>query len=127
LSLVKCLRDDWFLSASLPVGLVKTYLKVVLVDILILIALYYVVADQQSRVSYAASPHGHTSVGYSVSFGYSLFTQIFTMSGPGVTLSSPPTLDWIQVLVFALVLLNGWFLYSVYRGRSRAPASQPPV
>jgi len=34
-----------------------------------------------------------------------------------VSLTSPPTLDWVQLLVLVLVAVNGWFAYRVYRSR----------
>ena len=115
-------ENDWFLSPREVVGNMRTYIAVLLVDALVLVALFYVNADWQWRIAYAASPHGHTS-GYVPSFSYSLFTQIFTMSSSGVSLASPLTLDWIQVLGVALVIINGWYLYSTYAKRKTPPAS----
>lgn len=100
----------------------KTYYFVLLIDAILLVAVFYVVGDIQWRVADAGSPHGRTS-GYSTSFTYSVFTQVFTMTGKGVVLSSPPTLDWVQVLAVALLVVNGWFLYSVYAGRKNKPAA----
>ena len=39
------------------------------------------------------------------------------MAGSTVSLTSPPTLDWIQLLVLVLVAVNGWFAYRAYRSR----------
>ena len=103
----------------------RSYVVVLLLDALLLVALFYVSSDMAWRTAYAMTPHGHTS-GYSVSFSYSLFTQIFTMSAGGATLASPPTLDWIQVLGVAIVLLNGWYLYTAYsKGRPHPAAPEP--
>ena len=99
----------------------KSLVLVLLADAMLLLAVFYVVGDLQWRVAYASSPHGHTT-GYAASFSYSIFTQVFTMSGSGVTLSSPLTLDWIQVLALVLVVLNGWYVYSlVARRRKEVP------
>jgi hypothetical protein len=97
----------------------KTYLLVLLVDLLLAVSLVYVVGDLQWRVAYASSPHPRTT-GYATSFAYSVFTRVFTMSGGGISLSSPLTLDWVQVLGVLLVALNGWFLYTVYSKRRKA-------
>ena len=101
----------------------KAY-QVLVADAFLLVALFFVQSDLQGRVAYAETVHGHTT-GYVSSFSYSLFTQAFTMSGPGVSLSSPLTLDWIQVLGALLIVLNGWYLYSAFarKGRSTAAVS----
>ena len=116
---------DWFLSARSGVGLVRSYVVVLLIDALLLAALFYVSSDMAWRTAFAMTPHGHTS-GYMVAFTYSLFTQVFTMSASGATLASPPTLDWIQVLGAAIVILNGWYLYTAFSKRNpRAAAPEP--
>ncbi len=105
----------------------KRYLTVVVIDFLLLVALLYVAGDQQWRVAYAESPHSRTS-GYATSFSYSLFTQVFTMSGKGVSLSSPLTLDWVQVLVAALFVVNAWFVYvTLGARRKKSSAVSVPV
>lgn len=102
----------------------KAYLKVLLLDALLLIGLFYVTGDLQWRVAYAATPHGHTA-GYSPSLSYSVFTQVFTMAGSGASLASPLTLDWVQVLATALVILNGWYLYTAYAARRKGTLPNP--
>jgi hypothetical protein len=104
---------------------VKAYF-VLAADAALLVALFYVVEDWTWRVAYAESPHGHTE-GYAVSFSYSLFTQIFTMSANGARLASPPTLDWTQVLVAALVVVNAWYLYSRFSKREGVSVPADPV
>lgn len=55
-------------------------------------------------------------------------TQLFTMDGAtsgqnlGQHLVSPPTLDWLQVLALALVVINVWFAYSSLTSRRKANA-----
>ena len=107
----------------------KTYLKVLGFDVLLLVALYFVIGDLLWRAAKAGSPHGHTATGYAVSYTYSLFTQIFTMSGGGTTLASPLTLDWVQVIGALLVVVNVWFLYVTFLGRKDVPkpAQDAPV
>jgi hypothetical protein len=111
---------------------VKGFVAVLLADALLLIGLYYVIVDLQWRVAFATAPHAHTSSGYAASFSYSFLTQVFTMSGNGASLpnlTSPPTLDWVQVLGLALLAVNGWYLYSILAKRKKAsptPATASP-
>ncbi|MDE1853718.1 MAG: hypothetical protein KGI38_08230 [Thaumarchaeota archaeon] len=104
----------------------KNTLTVLVIDAVLLIALFYVVGDLQWRVTYATSAHSACpppGCGYAPSFSYSLLTQFFTMAGNGVSLTSPPTLDWIQALSYALVAINAWFVYRWYRSsRPRVPS-----
>jgi len=102
----------------------RTALTVLVADIILLVGEFYVIQDLQWRTSYAASPHANAPNGYNPSFAYNIFTQFFTMSGNGVSLTSPPTLDWIQLLTVALVVLNLWFAYTYWKGRR---ASRPSV
>ena len=104
----------------------KTYLWVIPIDAHLLVSLGYVLSDLQWRVAYAATSVGHER-GYAPSFMYSVFTQVFTLKGPSgsLALTSPPTLDWVQVLAVLLVLLNGWWLYTSLSSRRKAPTAQP--
>lgn len=97
----------------------RTALRVLAADIVLLAAEYFVLQDLQWRTAYAASPHAATQ-GYSPSFSYSVLTQFFTMAGPGVSLTSPPTLDWVQAIAYALVVINVWFVYKVMKSRKVA-------
>lgn len=97
----------------------RNLITVVLSDALLLLALYFVLLDLGRRVAYAASPHTAcpSLCGYKPSFTYTFFTQFFTMSGNGVSLTSPPTLDWVQVITLIIIIVNGWFFYDLYRRR----------
>jgi hypothetical protein len=94
-------------------------LKVALADIVLLFALYSILQDLQWRTGYAASLHSACPqfCGYSPSFSYSLLTQFFTLAGNGVRLTSTPTLDWVQLLAYVLVILNGWYAYKTMNSR----------
>ena len=100
--------------------MVKNYIKVIAADLVLLAALLWVLQDLQWRTGYAASPHAGTT-GYTPSFSYSVLTQFFNMAGNGVSLTSPPTLDWVQFLVYVLVALNAWFAYQTLRHRRAQP------
>jgi hypothetical protein len=96
-------------------------------DIIMLVAAFYVVQDLQWRSAYASAAInrcGGATCSYTPSFSYGILTQIFTMTGNSVQLSSPVTLDWIQALVYVLILLNGWLIYTWARSRR---AAGPPV
>ncbi len=103
----------------------RTALKVLIIDVVILVAEYYVIQDLQWRTSYATSLHSACPqlCGYSPSFSYNILTQFFTMTGNGVSLTSPPTLDWIQLFTAALLAVNLWFVYVYFR--RRAPKAAP--
>lgn len=103
----------------------KGYIKVLALDALLLVALYFVLGDLQWRAAKAESPHGHTAAGYAVSYSYSLFTHVFRMTGSGYTLASPLTLDWVQVIGVVLVAVNAWFLYATFSRRKGAPRPTP--
>lgn len=94
-------------------------LKVALADIVLLFALYSVFKDLQWRTGYGASLHSACplSCSYSPSFSYSLLIQFFTLAGNGVRLTSPPTLDWVQLLAYVLVVLNAWYAYQTLKSR----------
>jgi hypothetical protein len=105
--------------------------KVIVVDLVLLVALYYVSQDLQWRSDYAASAHDrcYGMCSYSPSYALSVLTRFFTMSGNGQSLTSPPTLDWVQLLAYAIILLNAWYAYAVIRGRKalHSPREQTPT
>ena len=112
----------------------RTVLKLALVDLVLLTGLYYVIQDLQWRSSYASSVHyacgGPCS--YTPSFSHSILTQFFTMTNANTntSLTSPPTLDWIQLLVLALVVINVWYGYSLFerrKARNVGAASVPQI
>ena len=82
-------------------------------DLLALAILYFVLQDLAWRKSYAESE------GLTISTKYSLFVRIPKISngGPMVKLSlvSPPALDWVQVIVVTLVLVNGFYAFRMLR------------
>ena len=96
--------------------MVRLVFKVAAVDLVLLTLLYYVLQDLAWRAYYAGTPHVPGSP-YAASFSFSILTRYFTMAGNNVSLTSPPTLDWVQLLVLVLVAVNGWFAYHAYRSR----------
>jgi hypothetical protein len=100
----------------------KTALKVIGVDIVLLAAEFYVMQDLQWRSSYAAG-----TLRYSSSFSYSVLTQFFTMTSNTLRLTSPPTLDWVQTLAYAFVVVNIWFAYVAVKSRRSRPPKVAPA
>jgi hypothetical protein len=88
--------------------MVRTSLKVLAVDTVLLIGVYFVLQDLQWRSGYASQE------GFTPSTIYSVLTKSFAMTGRSLALQSPPTLDWIQVLVVVLVALNAWYLLRLF-------------
>jgi hypothetical protein len=99
--------------------MVRTIFKVLVVDVILLIAEFYVIQDLDWRTGYAASLHQACPrfCSYSPSFSYNLLVRSFTMVGNGVSLTSPPTLDWVQLLAYILIVINVWFGYSILAKR----------
>jgi hypothetical protein len=107
-----------FIALATRLGaMARTLYFVLLADVLMLVALLLVEQDLAWRTAYAASFHSACpqSCGYSPSFSYGILTQFFAMSGNHVVLTSPPTLDWVQVLAYALIVVNVWFAYQAYK------------
>jgi len=110
----------------------RTAIFVLLVDAVLVLAVSFVFQDLQWRTSYAATLHYACPqpCSYSSSFSYSVLTRFFTMSGNGVSLTSPPTIDWVQILAVLLAAINAWFAYTILskrraagRGMEAPPAS----
>ncbi len=104
--------------------MVRTGYKILVADAVLLFGEYLILQDLRWRSTFASSE------GFSPSFSYSVLTQFFTMSGRGLTLESPPTLDWVQLIVAVLVVMNAWYLVHLVRirrlGPSPAEATEPP-
>jgi hypothetical protein len=95
--------------------------KVLAADAVLLIGEFWVLQDLAWRSNYAAAPHlacgMANACAYSASLSYTILIQFFTMVGNRASLTSPPTLDWVQLLAFALVALNGWYLFTILKSR----------
>ena len=104
-------------------------LRLLTVDAVLVALAYLVVQDQAVRAGYAASMHTACAnlCSYTPSFSYGILIQYFTMTGNGVSLTSPPTLDWFQVIAVLLVIVNAWHFYSNYVKGRRASKSDPPA
>ena len=81
-------------------------------DLFALTFLYFVLQDLAWRTSYVESREL-----LAASTSYSPFVRVFNISGGGIKqpLVSPPALDWVQVVVVTLILVNGFFLLTTVR------------
>jgi hypothetical protein len=105
--------------------MVRLVYKVAAVDLVLVTALYLVLQDLSWRSYYAGTPHVPGSP-YIPGSSYSLLTRAFTMAGGPLPLISPPTLDWVQLIVYLLVVINAWFAYTALKSmRSRQVPRTP--
>jgi hypothetical protein len=98
----------------------RSDLELVAIDAVLLVVALLIFQNLEWKVSFAATSRPGIS-GYAAYYSYSLFTQTFGMSGGQLTLTSPPTLDWLQVIGAVLAVLNGLYLYSRLRTRRAGP------
>ena len=98
-------------------SLVRTAVKVALFDAVVLVALLLVLNDLSLRNSYARN--------WKPSTAYLPFVRVFSMVRTchlpcvGMTLTSPPTLDWVQVFVTLLLASSSVFILSRRVARTR--------
>jgi len=82
-------------------------------DFLALAFLYLVLQDLARRTSYAESERLISSTTYSI------FVRTFSIKGNAIQiprgLVSPPILDWVQVIVASLIVVNGLYVFSMLR------------
>jgi hypothetical protein len=91
----------------------RRLVEALLINAVLILALLWVTGEQSARASYAVQR------GLTFSVTRSLFTYVTTLSSSSGQLSSPPTLDWIQVIVFALFLIDLYYVYGAVRRRGK--------
>ncbi|HXW94197.1 MAG TPA: hypothetical protein VEJ19_00640 [Nitrososphaerales archaeon] len=107
--------------------MVRTVLKILVLDVILLLAEFEIVQDVQNRIQCAlGSPlYGQVCVTRSSpSFSYSLLTRSFSMVVGGNSVQSPPTLDWVQLIAYVLVAVNVWFVYTTLAKRRSLETAQ---
>ena len=92
-------------------------IEVLAVNILLLLALYFVASDVATRTTYAARE------GYSYFFTQSFLSEVSSLQGRGESLQSPLTLAWLQLILAVLVILDVLYLYGWVQKRRAAPSS----
>ncbi|MDA4124613.1 MAG: hypothetical protein OK438_04080 [Thaumarchaeota archaeon] len=98
--------------------MVRASLKLLVVDAVLLLSAYLVLQDLAWRSGYASQN------GFTPSYLYSVLTQSFSMTGKGLALQTPLTLDWVQIIAVLLVVVNVWYLYGIVTRRSNANSPQ---
>ncbi len=81
--------------------------------------LYWVTLDEAARSAYAA----HEGLAFQVF--QSVLYQTSTLWGSSGPLQSPPTLDWVQLLVIAILAVDALVVYGALARRRRARAAAP--
>lgn len=102
----------------------KNAIKALIADLALLTLAFLVIQNLQSRAAYAATPRAACESLCSSYFSHGILTQFLSLTENGGTLVSPPSLDWLQVLSLALVVVNVWFVYRFYVNRREAMASK---
>jgi len=92
-------------------------LEILAVNAVLLLALYFVASDVETRTEYAARQ------GHSYFFSQSFLTETSTLLGANGPLQSPLTLAWLQVILVVLVVLDVLYLYGWVQRRRAAPSS----
>jgi hypothetical protein len=93
--------------------MVRSWVKLLLVDLVVLVAAYAVVSDLYARLNCATGQdlYGQGCLARSSpQYSYSLLTRYFSMVSGGATLQSPPYLDWLQLLAVIFIVVNVWYL-----------------
>ncbi len=96
-------------------------LRAAAINAVLLALTYLVYQDLSFRDRYAQQ------LNFSPSTSYSAFSHVLTLTGGTTTLSSPVTLDWVQLLVLALVATDVVYVLGFLRmkGSSQAQPVAP--
>ena len=110
----------------------RTVVKVTIADAILLAGVYLVLINRGWKKQCAIGNAVDCTARSSPHFSYSVFTIYFSMVSPpstaspsGMLLQSPPSLDWVQVFVAALVVINAWYAYSALRHRVAPQITRP--
>ena len=88
-----------------------------------MLLVYLVNLDVQTRVDCALGRAPDCMVRSNPSFSYSVLIQFFSMRSENTLLTSPPVLDWTQVFVLLLIILNVWYFLPFFRRRSSSEST----
>lgn len=92
-------------------------LEILVVNLVLLLALYFVTGDVASRAAYAARE------GLSYFFTQSVLVETSSLQGHGTTLQSPLTLSWLQIIAALLVIIDAVYVYDWVQSRRVAPSA----
>ena len=90
-----------------------------MVNVVLILLAYLVYQDVAARAAYAGA------LGFAPSTLYSILYHSLTLSGRGTTLTSPPTLDWFQLLALIAVATDAYMFWGYFR-RSAVPEQASP-
>jgi hypothetical protein len=98
---------------------VKAFYKAAMVNVVCLMLLYFIQLDLiwRSTCGDVSSP---TCIAHVASVTYLPFLKRTVLAGTVLPLQSPYTLDWFQVLIFAIVVVDAYYLLSYINTRSKA-------
>jgi hypothetical protein len=86
-------------------------------NILLLLALYLVTADVATRSAYAARE------GLSYTFAQSFLVETSTLGGKGLSLQSPLSIAWLQLILLVLVVVDALYVYDWAKNRRAKPVA----
>ena len=85
-----------------------------MVNVVLILLAYLVYQDLAARNAYAGA------LNFAPSTSYSVLTHALTLSGRGTVLTSPPTLDWFQLLVLIAAATDAYMFWGYFK-RSPVP------
>ena len=94
----------------------KLTIEVIVANAVLLILTYFVYTDEQWRIGCALGQGLNCSIRSAPSYAYSLLARFFSMSNGTMLLTSPPILDWIQLFVVVLAVVDVWYLLQTRAG-----------
>jgi hypothetical protein len=90
---------------------VREIAEALVINAILLAALYWVTIEQATRAAYA------TQEGLAFLIARFPLTLTTTLSGRNGQLTSPLTLDWMQLIVLALLVVDSIYAYGFVRRR----------
>lgn len=90
-------------------------LEALAVNIVLLLGIYFVLGDVATRTAYAAGK------GMSYTFAQLFLVETSTLQGSSGGLQSPLTLDWVQLLLVVLVVVDVLYFYGWLERRRATP------
>ena len=88
-----------------------------MVNVVLILLAYLVYQDVAARNAYAGA------LNFAPSTSYSILTHALTLSGRGTVLTSPPTLDWFQLLVLMAAATDAYMFWGYFK---RSPVPEQP-
>jgi hypothetical protein len=98
---------------------VRLILKAAVANAVGIVLLYFVQLDLWWRSSCRLDTVP-SCISHVASVTYFPFTKVTRLAGSGLPLTSPLTLDWFQVILVLLVVIDAYCLAQYFIGRSRS-------